>query len=339
MGAHVHIVGHPEGRLKKWTHGDVVDSSGSWVVATAFILPGNSGSPILDDNGHVVGLIHRGPTGQDLVSGDGVDEFSIGTASSALVAAMHAPLPAALHSTADVVTDEQAVERQRVYRNARFDSPSVGGTAKSILTSLGDACDKGLARTDYASPEDLSSALEPCTDAMDWIECRSDVAPGGYGVCPTADDTAKWRTRYDAVDAHYRALNGQMALDPITFGRAALATDKATGKADAANALNATLASVNPALDFGVAVYLAAFGVGSYGGQALVDYTRGYRNVPHYELQGTDIVLTALWLNQDQLLGGNDANTILTGLAGDDAVDLGTKLYVEEIRYDSKLID
>src|SRR5262249_51829480 len=66
IGTHVNIVGHPEGRLKKWTDGVVVDAFGDWFTASAYILPGDSGSPVLDDKGGVVGIVHRGPTAQDL---------------------------------------------------------------------------------------------------------------------------------------------------------------------------------------------------------------------------------------------------------------------------------
>ena len=65
---HITIVGHPEGNLKKWTDGQVTDAYGQWITTTAFTLPGESGSPILSDQGQVVGLLHRGPSSEDLFS-------------------------------------------------------------------------------------------------------------------------------------------------------------------------------------------------------------------------------------------------------------------------------
>ena len=61
-----------------------------------------------------------------------------------------------------------------------------------MLASLGEACDAGLARTNYASPEDLTEALTPCVAAEFWIECRSD-ASAGFGVCPS--DASAWAAR------------------------------------------------------------------------------------------------------------------------------------------------
>ena len=81
VGMHVTVVGHPEGHLKKWTEGTVFDADGDWIQSTAYDLPGNSGSPFLDDAGQLVGLLHRSPKGWDLITRDGVNVSSIGTAS------------------------------------------------------------------------------------------------------------------------------------------------------------------------------------------------------------------------------------------------------------------
>jgi V8-like Glu-specific endopeptidase len=325
QGKNINVVGHPEGHLKKWTQGQVIDSDGSWISTTAYILPGDSGSPLLDDAGHLVGLMHRGPTSQDLVSADGVDEYSI--------AAMGAPLPAAMRSTADAVTDDDVVQYQDVYRNAQTANAMVGGVAKPVLTSLGAACDTGLARDDYASPEDLTDALAPCLDAAAWIECRSDAPAGSFGVCPM--DADAWRQRYQAVNDHWRTLNGQMQLDALTFGLAALSSSMADGIAAGGQSLQTALAAARPPLDFGIANYLAAFQVGSYAGVRTLDYVRGYASVPGYVLSATDIASAALWLNHAGGLTGSDTTSLLRALDGNLGVDIGSKLYVEDVLYQS----
>ena len=183
VGAHVYVVGHPDGALKKWTEGEIVDSNGDWVTATAFILPGNSGSPFLDDAGRMIGIVHRGPTSQDLTSSSGIDESSIGTASASLVAAMSHPLPPEMYSVAGAKTDADVAALQALFYNSRSKTALVGGASQSVVTSLGNECDAALMQTTFASPDDLSAALAPCTDALQWIECRSDVATP-FAVCP-----------------------------------------------------------------------------------------------------------------------------------------------------------
>jgi V8-like Glu-specific endopeptidase len=335
-GTHVNIVGHPEGRLKKWTQGDVIDSSGEWITSTAFILPGNSGSPILGDDGKIIGILHRGPTSQDLLTSNGADTYSVGTASAPLVAAMSAALPAALVSTAAATTDDDLVAHEAVFRNAHTTSASVNGAPKLVLDSLAAACDKGLARQDIASPEDLDAALAACYAAERWVECRTDMGPGSFGVCPSTPDAVDaWRGRFASVEQHWRALNGAHDLEAVSFALAALETSQAAGLAKGASSLQSALTQAGTPLDFGIAGYLAAFGVTIFGGTSLPDYVRGYAKVPHYEISGTSVAVTALWLNHDEALSADDARAVLVALAGDAKVDIGTKLYVEDVRYNS----
>jgi V8-like Glu-specific endopeptidase len=338
QGEHVHIVGHPEGRLKKWTDGEVVDSSGAWITSTAFTLPGNSGSPILSDDGRIVGILHRGPATQDLLTANGADTYSIGTASGPLVAARASgALPAALLSTVAPITDADLVAREAVFRNAHVASATVGSAVKQVIDSLATACDAGLARQDIASPDDLDQALAACYAAENWIDCNVDRDPSGFSVCPT--DVTPWHTRFQGIYDHWRALNGHLDLGPITFSMSQLENSKATGNSAAESNLQAALADARPALDFPIAVYLAVFGVTTFDGANVADFVRNYSKQPHYELSASTIAVASLWLNQGQLLDGDAVRSLLAALAADAKVDIGAKLYIEEIQYNSKIID
>ena len=348
LGTHVNVVGHPEGKLKKWTSGDVSNASGTWFECTAFILPGNSGSPLLDDNGDIVGLLHRAPTTQDLVTRTGINIYSIGTASAAIQAARNAPLPPATLSLTTAYKADDVVEHQIVYLNAHVSTaaliqePPANPAAPAehdLLSLLGTACDKGLARTDYDSPEDLSAATEPCYDALNWIECSTDAPADGYHTCPSGDAKSAWAARFQSTFDHFRALNGQLALDILTYGPAALETSTAAGQTAAHDKLQQALSAANPPLDFTLSAYLAIYGIDNYGGTSLVDFVRNYSNVAHYELAIGDIALTAVWLNRGGLLNSNDTKALLARLESDDKADLGEKLYIEEIRYNSGILD
>ena len=337
VGSHVHIVGHPEGHLKKWTSGLVVDSFGEWFETSAFILPGSSGSPVLGDDGRLVGIIHRAPTGEDLVSSSGYVVDSIGTASAPLMAAVQAPLPPTMISTAARATRADVLAHDRVYLNAHAHQVSVETGAVAVLDVLGAACDEGLARASYRSPEDLTSALLPCSDAMAWIECRVDASPVAYGVeCPK--DVAAWAGRFQAMNASLRKLNGEMMLDPVSFGVASLAATKSEGVSVGGASLSDALSTANAPLDFGIANYLAAFQITRYGGTDLATYVKGYARTPHYELFGTSIASTALWLNAALYLPPADTRAILAQLAGDRSTTIATKLYVEDVRYRSNIL-
>jgi hypothetical protein len=335
LGIHVTVVGHPEGSVKKWSQGQVVDADGTWITTSVFVLPGNSGSPLLDDHGHIVGLMHRSPEGEDLIADDGLNASSIGTASSALIAAMSAPLPGSMGSTAAPVTDAEVVSNQLLYLASRVPTARVGGADKQVLASLGEACDAALAVKDYASPDDLSAALEPCFDAEQWIECRSD-ARTSFGVCP--DDAAAWQSRYEAMYQALRSLNGELDLDEMSFAEAALSSTTADGQFAAEQLLTQAVAVAQPPLDFHVASYLAAFGVDTYRGASVVDFTRNYGSVPDYAADGQDLASTILWLSNTGAIGYADTKSLLSAVHGDRTIDLGTKLFIELAEYNRGIL-
>jgi len=348
VGTHINVVGHPEGKLKKWTSGDVIQANGTWVRSTAFILPGNSGSPMLDDAGNIVGLLHRGPTAQDLVTKTGINVYSIGTSSAAIEAAMNAPLPAAARSLATPAMAEDIVEHGAVYLNAHVSTVQViteppatppAAAPKDILSLLGAACDKGLDRTDFDSPDDLGAAVQPCYDALDWIHCSTETPSADYQVCPKNEVAAAWTTRFQRTFDAYRAMNGQLYLDMVTYAPALLQTSSTDGANLARSNLQHVLSETNPPLDFSLSSYLAAYGLRDYAGTNLVDYVRNYSKAAHYEQFVSSIALTALYLNNDgNALSFDETKTLLARLATDEKASLGGKLYIEEIRYNSRLL-
>lgn len=331
---HVTVVGHPEGRLKKWTDGVVAFWSGNWFQSTAYILPGDSGSPALDENGQIVGIVHRGPTGEDLITNQGVNVYSIGTASASILSSMTAPLPTVMISTAASTTSNDAVANDRVYLNARSATVTVAGVSTPALTLLGAACDTALARNDFVSPDDLSTALTPCNDATYWMECRVDASPVPYGVvCPSASDAVSWTNRFQMMNALYRGMNGSLDLYPISFGISHLASSMSTGYAAGANALEQAITQARPELDFTLANYLAAFQVTPYAGWDIAAFVLAYRSVPRYELEATSIASAAGWLFSHGAISRSQMLNVLSQLRGDPSVAVGTKLYIEELEY------
>jgi hypothetical protein len=338
-GSKVFVVGHPEGHLKKWTTGEVADADGVWFRASAFSLPGNSGSPILNEAGHIVGLLHRGPTGEDLVTKDGINVYSIGTTSAALVGAMSDPLPAAMHAVTADTTEADVVKNQLVYLNARTSAAKVAGVDVPILPLLATACDAALADESYASPDDLQALESPCFDSESWIECETDASPAPFTTCPDDPARAAWSARYTKVFDRHRALNGSLLLSEITFAQAALQSSKASGIAAGTGLLQAFLDQQQPPLTFAIAPYLAAFGIDSYGGTTLLAYVTHFDHAPEYGLSLGDIVNTALWLNAGQQMTATQVYDVLDRLNGDANLTLGAKLRIEEVEYQSKKVD
>ena len=334
LGTHVTIVGHPEGTLKKWTDGVVANVSGKWFQATAFILPGDSGSPVLDDSGRIVGLIHRGPGSQDLFTANSANVYSIGTASSYIMAALTAPLPGTMISVTAPTTTEKFLANNLLYLNARADSVTADGTVTTPLNLLATACDAALARQDYTSPNDLDDALTPCYDAQAWIDCRTDVDPVSYGVvCPAGGDIAAWTTRFKAVSQRWMDMVGEPDYDSVSFAIAGLQSSRSAGMAAGAAALQQAVTAAAPVLDHSLAYYLAAFNVASFNGVSIRDYIVNYRNVPHYELNDSYIAYGAAWLYANSRLFESELLPLLSALHDDPVASLGARLGIEELTY------
>jgi hypothetical protein len=228
------------------------------------------------------------------------------------------------------VTDAEVVTRQLVYLAAQRPTAVVDGSPEPVLESLGDACDAALAVNDYASPEDLTAGLQPCLDAEGWIDCRGDsMAP--YVVCPP--DSMAWQGRYQGYFEYWRKFNGQLNLDEMSFAQAALSTSMTSGQTAGANFLMQALDEAQPALDFHVAVHLAAFQIPTYDGTSVVDFARNYAQVPDYPLNGEDLVSTILWLGNLGSLQPSDVESLLSALHADPTIDLGTKLLIEVAEY------
>jgi V8-like Glu-specific endopeptidase len=335
LGKHVTIVGHPEGYLKKWTDGYVTDVAGDWVISSAYILPGDSGSPILNDAGQIVGLTHRGPTAQDLYTGNGVSTYSVGTASAPLIAAQHAPLPAVMISKTAATTAADFVDNNLVYLNSRTSTVSVNGVPTSALTLLGQACDAAEARTDFTSPDDLDSALQPCYDAQSWIECRSDASQQPYGkVCPPAAEIANWQSRFLKANQLQVAMNGDMDLYSVSTAVAKLQASRAQGTAAGAQTLQQALSQVNPVLDFTLADYLIQYQIQTYAGRNLSQLLLNYSSDSTYQLQGAYVADANAWLYSSGQLSKNDLLTALRQQYSDPNSTVGTKLYIEELQHD-----
>ena len=157
-------------------------------------LPGDSGSPTLDDQGNIVGLVHRGPTGEDLVTNDSVNVYSLGTPSAAVLAVASAPLPSGMLSVTASTTAVNVLDNNQVFLNGEAPNALVDSKQTSVLSVLAKACDAALGRTDFVSIDDLQAAQAPCFDAMSWLECRTDLTqPSPGSVCT---DTAAWAARF-----------------------------------------------------------------------------------------------------------------------------------------------
>jgi hypothetical protein len=337
IGEHVTAIGHPLGRLKKWSEGYVIHSDGEWFDTTLFSLPGGSGSPILNDAGHLVGLLHRGAEGFDLLTQTSTQVAAIASASADLMRALGDPLPASVISLADAFTAESALEHSAAFLAASTWSANVAGQPTSLVSMMAAACDESLARDDYTSIEQLQGELAPCFSALDFIECRDDVGEQAQQTpkqCPRAERAA-WQMRLLSASDKQHRFNGSLDLSAVSYSTEALADSQSDAEQTARTNILATLDRTKPRLDFSVASYLAAYGIASYDNQITRDLFLHYREVPFYERYAWEISISALWLYSANQLTRAQALKVAKDLYRDEKVNIGAKLRIEEVLYNA----
>lgn len=335
VGQHVIAIGHPLGRLKKWSEGSVIHADGEWFESSVFSLPGGSGSPILNDDGKLVGLLHRGAEGFDLLTRTGTQVTAIASAAAAIQQALTEPLPASVISVKDDLTRQAVLTRTDAFLAAGESTATVAGETVSLVSLLADACDKGLASEDYSSLEELQSKFMPCFRALDFIECRSDAQDeSSPKQCPEEERDA-WRARLEAVNTKQHDFNGSLELSAISYSMEALANSSTEGERIGRENLLAALDETKPPFDFQLAYYLTAYGIESYENESTRDFILKYTEVPFYERYAWEISVSALWLYGADLIDRDQTLKIVKSLYKNENVSLGARLRIEEVLYTS----
>ncbi len=346
VGSPIWVVGHPNGRLKKWTKGDVVSTDGEWFESTAFSLPGSSGSPALDADGKVVGILHRGSGDDSLITANGINDSSILSPSGKILdllardATPEARGLTLMRSTADETTADEAVKNADIYLNAHVTSAVVATVPTPMLDLLGAACDTGLLVTTVRSLEELDTTHAACASALNWMYC-TDVDPAKpdfFAVCPDDPTKDAWRARYQKVFDRYLAFNGAASYGWITSYPGYLETTAAASRAVGAQKLGDFLAASPQPLDFSLAAFLSRYDLLSYGGNDVKGYVVGYAKTPSYALSAYAIVSGVLSLSNHATIDASVARQALSSLLVDSRLGLGARLYVEEVAYLSKIV-
>ncbi len=339
VGQRVTAIGHPLGRLKKWSAGYVVGSTGEWFESSVFGLPGSSGSPFVNDAGKLVGLLHRGADGFDLLTSTSAEVTATGSASAAVQRALQAALPSSVISVSDPLSADQALAYSSAFLAASKWTANVDGQPVSLAWLLGSDCDEGLAQEGYESLEALRSSIAPCFRAVRFLECRKDVleqAETKPKECPS--DRAQWVTRLQTVALKEAAFNGMLDLSAVSYAIEMLADSEdaaeQTGRTNMLQALDAA----KPKLDFGIGQWLASYGVASWNGQSVVELVRQYEKQPFYERSGYEIASAAFWFYAHNLLPKEETLQIARALHRDGSVSLGAKLRIEELLYNAGVL-
>ena len=353
IGDAVTIIGHPGGLLKKFSTGHVFAPDGDWLQADYFSLPGQSGSPVLDESGRVVGINHRGSYSAGNVSAREVLKFSIFTGAPALQdfldqASRNPGLPLVGDDGEDRNRRLESAELMRglpLYRNARWLSLVDGNGEEWPLPDLyGGRCDEmlGLVQDDPAAtlrrPEDFAALADTCKAALPWLGC-AELSP--ETACPEEDGRQIWADRFATLGALESAFWGDQRIRWTLVDTAGVfAADDAAARAARAEVLRTEVEAKKPGLTFSLARRMLDLGVATedLSMPVLKDYVVHYTAQPGYRYNARSIFWGLWYLYQNDQLSMPFFNSMVRDMFDNREFSLDDHLLIESYMYALDLI-
>lgn len=350
-GTEVFLIGHPGGGIKKWSSGSVIYYYGDWIEADYFSIPGTSGSPVLNAAGQVVGLNHRIAGSVKSITEDSYQQSAYFSASGAVanvIAGNTAGLALldsqSMPSRADVAKEEEAFYNAHLGK-VKVQAPAepaaaAAPTETTVLETLGEVCDAGLAATSFQDPDEFDDSLAACKAAMKWIACvPKDLSDAPYKRCPAGDERKAWEARFAKKSEKFRGfwvntIDYDSARTPTLF--IADSDAKSTARQDA---YKAELDRVAPPLNPGLAgeIY-TKLELSQYGGVSIPEYLKNYEDIPNYNRYAYNIFFGLYYMHKDGIMSADDLIFELKSLIYDGSVPLGDKLDLEAVAYEMGLL-
>ena len=338
VGTHLHVIGHPGGTLKKWSSGEVVAMEDRWITTDALSLPGSSGSPALDGDGRLVGILHRG--GGASLTRRGVNQESVLSPAAAISALVEAARLGtgegleALRSIASPSSEADALDMAPLLASARIWTVPIGPMEVPLLDLLGRACDTALLALHASSLEEIAVQASPCIVGIRVITCQ--LWDHGRACPPGVVDDRAWARRAGQVADVYFSFNGERLWSWVTVVPDVISARNASGSSSHdmdREALLAAAARWDAPLDLPLAVALLSVGEATYHETDLASYVRDYRAVPHHERWAQEIAEGLITLVEDRRLAREAGRQMLIELLDDAHIELMDYLHVEDMAY------
>ena len=359
-GATIYLIGHPGAALKKYSKGEVLNNNKNWFSHSCFGIGGNSGSPIINEDGTVMGIHHRSQADKTYLSRNEFEGYGTGTLSSGITASYN---PNKLSLTSKNLENTEAIntslkdldtlkgsyqifENRDLFINSRTrpEGDAFGLTEKAtIFDVLNEKCEESLLWKNDRPADDFASSLySRCLSYNDWLSCQ-EKDEKKYGSCPDNKDSV--RSKIHAAAHKIVEMNQRSPVWSLIRSEYALNKDSESGDSEVQKVLEEFISKHSLKLDYRLASARVWYSRNSddlnFMGTDLIDYVRDYSNnmnVPHDAYWVADTSLGLYYYYEDHF-SKQDVITVFNGILNRRDIPLGNWLDIEAMAYRYKLIE
>ena len=356
-GKTIHIVGHPASGLKKWSFGDVFESTGNWFRTEAQVLPGSSGSPILNPDGKIVGLLHRTANNSTSdITQVGIRDSSIGTASSPLMDLMGSlekneiTQLSLLTDIAKTTTKEDFIKDAEIYLNShanqvQLELPPVNpGTPAETKVHpadiIAEAIDlKILAVASSKTMAQIDDLMDLAYLALNWISCQSQPTGENYKLCPPGEQKEKWISRIESIAEKTKDINRQPPIDLLAYFSYDLSKSTISGDEAAAKSI---LKHSGTELNFSTASLLlwlsSRKNEAKFGPIDLKSYIMNFETNGKYEHYYSEIIRSLGYLYGYESISQSELSSKINFILSDPKTTLKERIRAEKLAFSAGLL-
>ncbi len=351
------IVGHSFGGLKRWSQSKAFRQMGDWCSSEHVCPPGNSGSPVLTEEGKLAGIVHRASnTGreiQDLTSARHIAYFSVATSFQNLIS-LDAPGRERTLASFSSIPESAPI---RIDDEEEIDSPTFPTLENFVMRKLSQlrlatedeetsvsvpqlllrACLEEV--QDEANAEDPDYEYDTCHFVRSFIDCTPDPSPGTF--CPKAHERTTYQEAFAEI-AEYRELNnGPDYLDWLLAVETDFAPTNESARAAGRKVLSKQLARTRlAALDF--LPYVANLSSTpeemNFEGVDYLDLLHNYSKQASYSPFLEEIGMAIDTLAVRDVLPRSDLKRLYKQLLSDEKLPANARAEIEADAYDHGLL-
>ena len=356
-GKTIHIVGHPASGLKKWSFGDVYESNSNWFKSEAQVLPGSSGSPILNPEGKIVGILHRSANSSlsDMTQ-QGIRDYSIGTASTSLMDLMGALEKNDINQLAlltDITintTKDEFIKDAEIYLNSHanevtLDVPLLNsGTPSQTKVHpaeiMAEAIDtKILASADTKSRASSDELEALASLAASWISCQAQPKGQTFRLCPNGENKEKWISRIETIIERTKEMNGEPPIYLLANYAYYLSSSTASGdEAAVKSILKYSGSEINFSTAFLLLGYADRKSQPKFGTMDLETYIMTFESNPKYEHYYSEIIRSLGYLYGDEFITESEIYSKINSILKDPKTTLRERIRAERLAFSAGLI-